>query len=459
MKKKSIIIISIAAFVVITGTLSSFLIVDYNRKLHEQYVSESLHNIESWEKQFLYNENRTHRVSLYHGLSNNRTEYANRDSYNDEIMCKFDTTITAMEEMFFNLYTDEIDEIENREIVEQTEDKITAYTEKIDNLNILKSIIETDGVFNSDLLRLNKLKENADGLINYYTDTNDWLERANVVNNRFCSAERSGKFDGFMDITALKTEYEESDFENTDVFSILEATRIDAVYWFIYWYDEKIEELSVYDVNETEEAGDPNDFEDDEAEAVNRYDYLINALIELNDLIELFDVECTLLFTPFGIDLYYKKLDIAVMGNLTALEKLGVEIINDLNYRKKATEKAVERYNELFDEWKDGHRDNEHLPTYEEILQEAIDIGKIEHEKILAAERAAAARRNQGSGGGSRGSSGGGGSGSRVWTFTCFTCGAQITRTGTENRCSHNCATNTWSFWYWNPPNGDFWAP
>jgi len=219
----------------------------------------------------------------------------------------------------------------------------------------------------------------------------------------------------------MQSEYENSSFENRNVETELESVKVEKVNWFIEWYDNKIEELSVYSIEECEDE-DCEDCEEEEPTEDNdkdseeeRWEYLINAMIELNDLIELFDFEHETLFTQFGINLYYEKLDTALLGNLSTLEQLGIDIIADKDYRKAANDKAIEHYNELFEEWKESHRDNDHLPTYPELLQAAIDLGKEEHDKIIAAEQAAAAaararqQSSNRSGGGNRNSGGSGG--------------------------------------------------
>ena len=472
--KKKIIIISAIAFVVLlAGAVTAFILVSNHREQQrQQYISDTLGSIDEYKRLFDNSDDRAYRVTLHNDLSQNYAEFMNNDFESEDIRTHYQNTIGEMADIFFGYYSNEIDVIINGVIADNL---IEAYSDKIDGLNSVKSMISTDGIFSTDTTRLNQLTDKADGYIGHYTDSNDWLNQIDDVQNRFNSADRSGRFDIYSEILDMQSEYENSSFENRNVETELESVRVEKVNLFIEWYDNKIEELSVYSIEECEDEDcedckeeEPTEDNDEDSEE-ERWEYLINAMIELNDLIELFDFEHETLFTQFGINLYYEKLDTALLGNLSALEQLGIDIIADKEYRKAANDKAIEHYNELFEEWKENHKDNDHLPTYEELIQAVIDLGKTEHDKIIEAERVAAERarqqqRNNNSGGNSNnsgsgnrnnnsgsnsggGNNSGGGSTSRTVSTNCGMCGASgswtINFSGSWGAV-HYCDTGIW---------------
>jgi len=401
-----VLVISIA--VIILGAIASVLFIhDYNQKQYEQYVSDSINNIELWSVQFNSTQDRAHKVSLYHGLASNHRDYSNMESNNNEVMKKFTNTLAMMEDDFYSFYYDEISILITWEIgVQDISDKLEAF-------NFFKSLIVSDDVLNGSDSRLTQLIDRADEYIGFYTETIDWLDIIGDIIEQFDSVDRNDKFEIYIETVTMQAEYESGSFQSPFVSAELDSIIKVMQSWFFGWYSDRIEELSIYMLDVYD------DFEN--IEEIQRFYPFIEALIELNNLIDLFNSEYDSLFASTEIDILLSKIDGAMHDNLAALETLGVEMINDKSFRNAATEVAVEFFNESFVEWKENHRDNEHLPSFVGIWQSAIERGQAEHNRILEAERAAAAAaraaqqagRNQDSSGGdgSGGNSGGGSTG------------------------------------------------
>ncbi|MCL2628375.1 MAG: hypothetical protein FWD44_06755, partial [Oscillospiraceae bacterium] len=257
---------------------------------------------------------------------------------------------------------------------------------------------------------------------------------------RFDKANRDERFIIFGEIADMLLEYEKSDFDNIAVFEILELARLNAVSWFSHWYDTRIDLLSTFKK------------EDNTDDYTHMLELFINALVELNDLTTLFSLERELLFSPSDIDAIYSKLDEAVLSTLSGLKELGIQTINDKDFRGEANEMTLELFDELFEDWKETHKDSEHLNTFDDMLQEAIVFGQAEHDKILEQERRSGSSGSSGgnsSGGsssGGGGNSGGGGSQTYPMTFICSACEASTTRNlpAGSYRMSHSCDTDYW---------------
>jgi len=428
-KKLKIIIIVACTVLVCAGTVvTTFVLVNNHREQQRlQYINEVLANIDEHQRLFNEVEDRIYRVHLHESLLRNHADFIDSEFESEEITLRYSTVLNGIEDYFFNYYSNEIERVANGDKGDP-EDFIIYYSGKIEGLNLVKSWIITDGIFNSNAIKQLQLNEKADEYVNYFTKTNDWLNRIGEISNLFDSTERIVKLDVFTEIISMITEYEENSFKNEDAADNLESLVVSTTLWFFNWYIDMIEELSVCDIEEPGEELDEEDVEEtdnidekceeeceedceDECNVKEVYYFLIIAMIGINDLIDMFNIEHEVIFNNSTSSFFLNRFNEVLLGNLITLEEIGVDIINSRNYRKEATDKAIELYLNLYEEWKKDHRDNEHIQTYPELLREAFKQGRVEHEKILEQERqareAAARARQQRTGSSSGGFDGG----------------------------------------------------
>jgi|GEM_PF-5086445 len=389
--RKKIITIAVCAVLLCTGIIGVLLFADSCRKSSEQrYINEVLDTIASWDNSFNNAVNRSFRVISYVGLTNYYADYKYDGFESERLTLRFNAVISSMEDWFFSLYSNEMYKVENREISD-FENLIEIYYERIVEINLFKAMIETDGIFEDYHTRYKQLFEKADTLISLYNESIDRVGKINDANERFFEADREGKVIAFIDYFSMWIEYGAHDpYHDIYVFTKINSALTDAQTWFLSWYLEKIEELSVYTV----------DF-DEIDDADKRFESLIDAMIELNNLYDLYDEEHEVFHISPNAQLIQSKLDEALEGNLSALEKLGLKMIDEMDYHEDAKAATIEYFSDLFEEWKEDHRTNEQLPLFAEKLQKALIFGKEVHDGILEQER-----RGGSTGGGSGGSDG-----------------------------------------------------
>jgi len=416
-KSLKILIITACAVLVCAGATVTTLIMVSNHRTHQlqlqqqQYIDDILASITENERLFNSSDDKAYRVTIHDNLLTLQVEFLNSGYESDEVTFQFISVIDHMEDRFFTYYSDEIEKAANGDN-RGSDDLIVVYSGKIDGLNYVKSMVETDGIFNGSSTRKYQLNEKVNEYTTYFAKVNDWLIITSNINDRFYLAERTAKLDIYTEILEVILEYEENSFKNEDVTKKLEELKNSTSFWFFLWYEKMIGELSAYNIEEPYEEEDDEDIDlaeeecedecdedcDGDCKDVELYDYLLNAIIELNNLVDLFDFEHEIVFNPAAITYFIRSFDEALFGNLTALEDIGVKIINNRNYQDESKENAIEKYNELFEEWIKLHKDNDHIPTYSDLLKESLALAKeiedrLEQER-LAREAAARARRN-----------------------------------------------------------------
>jgi len=362
MSKKKKIIISIVAFVLITGGVSIsvvFLVNRHNALQYESYVSAARQTINDWEYNFNSTIDHGRRVELYNGLSDVHIEYINRNSKSNDVVSMFESSLITMQEDFFDYYYTKIEKVEEVELPEQIIDIISVLEDNINELISIKTEISNDGVFVNETSKINQLNDKADTSINLFTETKAWLIKVVELSEKFLDEDRDGKFVVFNDVLSLQKDFDtdgfESDFVSTELNALVAETRE----WFYEWY---INELAL------------------------RYSDQINTLIHLNNLADLIAMEGEILFTTADVNMLTSSFDDAYINSLSVLENNGIRRINNYNFHSEATDQAIEHFVELFTVWRGSYNDNDHLLTFDEILNEAIDIGQARHDTEIRAE-------------------------------------------------------------------------
>ena len=368
-KKKMIIMLIAIAFILIGGGITTILLVmRYNTIQHENYVNTSLQNIDNWNAQFHEATTLERRNELYHNLNSAQIEYISGDSSNnDEIIARFEITLSTMKEYFFEYFYAKISEIERADPPEQLYEIVLVIDDYINRLNLIKAEISDSGVFTNDTTRLNQLNDKATSLLGQFEEKNEWLSSINELNERFIIADRDEKFVVFNEFLRLQEDFDSSDYESDLIYTVLGEIISEKRIWFHDWYTDEITSLG---------------------QTIRTQQGVINALMQLNDLAEIFSAESKVLFTPDVITALNSSFDEAISNNLSALEKMGIARIYEENFRSEAAEKAIEYFIESFIEWKEDHRDYEHLVTFDELVQEAIELGQHEHIASLRSETA-----------------------------------------------------------------------
>ena len=371
-KKKKIIIISIAAFVLIAGSVTAtLLILRHNTTLYNDTVNTSMLNISDWSSQFDRATNHERRVALYHGLRSSHTEYISMESSsNNEIVNLFETTLSTMETRFFDYYNTTITEVEGVIVPELLTEIISVFDNNISRLSTIKTGISDDAVFSNDITRLNQLNNKAENLLGYFRDANVWLSGIVEYNDKFSAASRDEKFTVFKEILSFQEDFKNSASTNELVESELNAAVEEKRMWFADWYTDNITWLHLSTTND------------------HGIEETINALKQLTDLAQLLASEGEVLFASVGINLLNSSIDDAVSNNLTVLRNTGISAINDKGFHEGAAEKAIEHFNEAFAEWKENFSDSQSPLKFEELLQEAVEIGEAENITFLRAEAA-----------------------------------------------------------------------
>lgn len=373
MSKTKKITISIIAFVLLAGggTTTALLVMRHNTTLYNNYVNTSLENVDNWNTQFNSATSHERKVALYHGMNESHAEYISREtSNNDEIVSLLEATIFNMKEHFFDYYSTRIAEVEGVELPEHITEIISVLDDNINRLSSIKTEISNDGVFANDNSKLNQLNDKADSSLNLFAETNAWLISMVELSENFSVSDRDEKFIVFNELLNLQEEFENSGFTSDLIDSELNSKITGKRVWFFDWYTENLALLHFStDKNHTIEE-------------------IINALIQLNDVEQLFAKESGILFTPAGVSAFSRNIGESISNNLKVLDNAGIKMIDDKDFREDAAEKAIEHLREAFAEWKEDIKDNEHLQTFEIILQETIEIGETEHIEALRREAA-----------------------------------------------------------------------
>jgi hypothetical protein len=394
-----IILVTIAAVLLAGGMATANLAARHHTMQYEAYVSTSLQIIDDWNHHFDSTDDHDRRVDLYYGLNSNHIEYINRESGNDaEIANRYETTLLSMKEQIFNHYYVKITEVEELEIPDLLTEVFPLFKDNAERLYVIKNEISDDGIFNNDTVRLNQLKDKADDLIGYFTEASIWLSSIAEQNERFSKALRDEKFVVFNDILRLQKENDNSDFSCDLVVTELRSAIDEKHLWFYEWYKENISSLQLAVTyifiaeDEDEETIAPEEADDEICERNLLLNETIIAMVQLNDLTRLFASERDVLFSRVEIARLLDSINDVTSSGLESLERIGNGIINSKHFRDEAIGKAIEHFDESFTTWKENHRNNEHLITLEAVLQEAIEVGQTEHDKIIEAERQAARR-------------------------------------------------------------------
>ena len=373
-KKTKIIIISAVAFVLLAGGATATLLIMRHNSIqqaigYENYVETSVQNINSWYARFNSASNHESRVELFHGLNDSFTEYLSREGQNStEVIDKYETTLQSMKEQLYGYYDSKVAEIEETELPEQLPDIIDTLNDNITRLGSINSEISDDKVITDDATMLDQLNSKIENLLIYFRDSNEWLNEIDGLNETFFAADRFVKPVIFVDFLKLDNEYEESSFNSDLVETELSFAIEEKRTWFTDWYVETISSFLV--------------------DITSNYTITsaINLFSELNDLVDFFTTEKDALFTPSLVDSLTESFSEALAKNLATLESLGLSRINERDFRSDAAEKAIESFNDLFSSWKENDICNEHLQTYEEMLNEAVNLGETEHIRLLRSE-------------------------------------------------------------------------
>ena len=369
MNKKKKNLIMIVAFIMVAGCISVFLFGCHNALQRESDINAGIQTIEEWNGNFNSATEHGRRLEIYNGFNDVYNEYINRNSKSTEIISMFESSLNEMQEKFFDYYSGRITEVEEVELPGRLEEKISLIGSNIERLSSIKNEVYNEGVFSNNTEKLDLLSDKIEYLQTFLTDTNEWLNSIASQNERFLLADRDGKSVVFNDTLKLLADLGNSGVENFLVDTELNALITEKRSWFYEWYN-----------NEMTSQGS---------------DYL-RYLIQLNGLAQLFALESKELFTAEDIDMITRNFDTEISNNLTALENQGIRRINDREFRSDANELAIEKYSELFIEWKENLKDDEHLLTYEEILSEAIKIGFEKHISDLLTEETRRTRYGRG---------------------------------------------------------------
>ena len=360
MIEKKKILTLIVAFIMMAVCIPVFLFGCHNATQRESEINEGIQTIEEWIGNFNSATEHGRRLEIYNGFNDVYHEYINRNSKSTELINMFESSLYEMQDKFFDYYSGRITEVEEVELPEQLEEKMPVISSNIDRLITIKNEVYNDGVFSNNTEKLDLLSDRIEYLQTFLTDTNEWLNSIVTQSEKFLLADnRDEKSVIFNDTVKLHADFVNSGIENVLVDTELNALIIEKRSWFYEWYN-----------NEMISHGS---------------DYL-RYLIQLNDLAQLFAIESEIIFTVDDIDMITRNFDNEISDNLTALESQGIRRINERRFLSDANELAIEKYSELFNEWKENLKDNEHLQTYEELLYEAIRIGNEKHITDMLAE-------------------------------------------------------------------------